>query len=307
LADLTEQGHGESSSDAPVNGEVFCCAAPLLSPAPDGSLLCEGFGAEGCFGYCMVLGNGPPCFANCAVDCGGECSTATNFFREDGDVCELGDMVCCCARKTAAAEPMPRMPDFPSCKDWCFSGGYARVDIDGTAPVCTTPRKPERACAGARREHPRRCLHPHCLMPSASTTSPRTRRAHVRRWRLRPRGGVLPRDGYALRLRQNMLPRRQQEVPLLVVSPARTSLRIARPARCARVCAPFGQTRSKLTRAQRTRAQLVAASIWRTAAWRSSRAAAWRLACSRWARAVRRRRGVARRRERLVGALLFAR
>ncbi|KAG8460245.1 hypothetical protein KFE25_004493 [Diacronema lutheri] len=97
LADLTEQGHGESSSDAPVNGEVFCCAAPLLSPAPDGSLLCEGFGAEGCFGYCMVLGNGPPCFANCAVDCGGgdcgraaACFLATDMLSDYGKTCFLG-------------------------------------------------------------------------------------------------------------------------------------------------------------------------------------------------------------------------
>ncbi|KAG8460223.1 hypothetical protein KFE25_004471 [Diacronema lutheri] len=142
-ADPPEQGDGEPSVNPPVNGEVCCCArasvsrAPAPPPAPMGSTRCADFCAEGGFGYGLIMGDtAPGCTGNCRPDCSGECSTATEFFSDFGSACVGNNKVCCCARYLAAAEPTPRMPDHPSCNDWCLSAGYARGDIDGSPPFC---------------------------------------------------------------------------------------------------------------------------------------------------------------------------
>ncbi|KAG8460248.1 hypothetical protein KFE25_004496 [Diacronema lutheri] len=151
-ADPTEQDYGKLCYNAPVNGKVCCCArtsalsAPPPPPAPVRSMRCADFCAEGGFGYGMVIGTAPACGASCGSDCGGECSTATDFFSDYGAGCATGSKRCCCARKTAAAEPTPRMPDHPSCNDWCLSAGYARGDIDGTSPACNGECEGAAAC-----------------------------------------------------------------------------------------------------------------------------------------------------------------
>jgi len=141
-ADPTKQSDGEPMADAPVNGDVCCCARTSVSgvppppPAPDGSLRCADFCAEGGFGYGMVIGTAPLCGAECYNDCDGMCSTATDFFSDHGHSCSTGAKRCCCARRAVLTRPTPRMPDHPSCNDWCISAGYARGDQKGTAPFC---------------------------------------------------------------------------------------------------------------------------------------------------------------------------
>jgi len=123
-------------------GKVCCCASvtdmstPTLPPAPVGSLRCADFCAEGGFGYGMVIGTAPLCGAECYNDCDGMCSTATDFFSDHGHSCSTGAKRCCCARRAVLTRPTPRMPDHPSCNDWCISAGYARGDQKGTAPFC---------------------------------------------------------------------------------------------------------------------------------------------------------------------------
>ncbi|KAG8457325.1 hypothetical protein KFE25_003583 [Diacronema lutheri] len=101
--------------------------------------LCGGFCYDcdqGGYGYGMVIGTAPACQADCVADCDGACSVSTDFFSDHGNSCLSGAKRCCCARAGPVAKPTPRMPDHPTCNDWCLSAGYARGDMKGTAPFC---------------------------------------------------------------------------------------------------------------------------------------------------------------------------
>ncbi|KAG8460244.1 hypothetical protein KFE25_004492 [Diacronema lutheri] len=139
-ANPSQPGYGPQCQSG---GKVCCCASntnltssTVLPPAPVGSLRCADFCAEGGFGYGMVIGTAPICGSECSNDCDGKCSIATDYFGDTGPSCSTGAKRCCCARRTPAAKPTPRMPDHPSCNDWCLSAGYARGDMKGTAPAC---------------------------------------------------------------------------------------------------------------------------------------------------------------------------